>query len=83
MDTINITDTLTINNIHYSIVKPTNIFSDIDLTNYEKLNNINYTIPFLKTQLKKLSRIYLNLTRHYTETNLMNSTTVAKRVRLK
>ena len=49
----NITDTLTINNIHYSIVKPTNIFSDIDLTNYEKLNNINYTIPFLKTQLKK------------------------------
>ena len=47
MDTI--IETLNINNI----VKPTNIYSDLDLTNYKKLKNINFTISFLKSQLKK------------------------------
>jgi hypothetical protein len=30
-----------------------NEFSDLNLTNYENLHKNNYTIPFLKTQLKK------------------------------
>jgi hypothetical protein len=41
------------NNNRINENKIKNEFSDLDLTNYDNLNQINYTISFLKTQLKK------------------------------